>query len=81
MAKYVDVDKLQFFPYSIQQLFQIKFALISSLEKSIKVNTVKHPKAPPQLFHLPPQHFCSSLCLQVPANEASMKSLHEVILV
>ena len=77
----MQIRKLQLFPYGIQQLFQIKLSLIGRLEEPVKVNTVKHPQASPQLLHLPPQHLCSSLRLQVASDEPSVKSLHEIILV
>ena len=77
----MQIRKLQFFSNCIQQLFQIKLSLISCFEEPVKVNTVKHPQASPKLFHLPPQHLCSSLRLQVAPDEPSMESLHEIILV
>ena len=77
----MQIRKLQLFPNCIQELFQIKFSLVSRLEEPVKVDAVKHPQAPPKLLHLSPQHLCSPLCLEVPPNEPSMERLHEIILV
>ena len=72
---------LKLLPNSIQKLLQVEFAFISSLKKAVKVNVVKHPQTPPQLFHLPPQNFRPALRLQISTDETSMEGLHEVVLV
>ena len=77
----MQIRKLQLFPYCIQELFQIKFSLISCLEEPVKVNAVKHPQASPELLHLPPEHLCSPLRFEVAPNEPSVESLHKIVLV
>ena len=72
---------LKLLPNSIQKLLQVEFAFISSLKKAVKVNAVKHPQTPPQLFHLPPQNLRPALRLQISTDETSMEGLHEVVLV
>ena len=77
----MQIRKLQLFPYCIQELFQIKFSLISCLEEPVKVNAIEHPEASPELLHLPPQHLCSPLRFKVAPNEPSVESLHKIVLV